>query len=61
VSKFQELVSRPMVGKLGLGTLLSIAGLIGPLIFLFTEYFTFFTAEYNNKDWLFGFSGHRSK
>jgi hypothetical protein len=48
VSNFQELLNRPIVGRLGLGALLSIAGLTGPLIFLFTEYFTFFTAEYNN-------------
>jgi hypothetical protein len=48
MSNLQDLVSRPIIGKLGLGGILSIAGIIGPIIFVFTDYFTFFTAQYNN-------------
>ena len=48
MSNLQDIVNRPVLGKLGLGGILSIAGLIGPVIFLFTEYFTFFNAQYNN-------------
>jgi hypothetical protein len=48
MANLQDLISRPIAGRLGLGGLLSIAGIIGPVIFVFTEYFTFFNAEFNN-------------
>ena len=48
MSNFQDIVNRPIAGKLGLGAILSLAGIIGPVIFLIMEYFTFFSAQYNN-------------
>jgi hypothetical protein len=48
MSNLRELAKRPLLRRLGLGGILSMAGIMGPLIFLFTEYFTFFTAQYNN-------------
>ncbi len=44
MANLQDIISRPVIGKLKLSAILSIAGIIGPIVFIFAEIFTILTA-----------------
>jgi hypothetical protein len=45
IANFQNLLARPLVGKLGFNGILAIGGILGPLIFIAAEFITIATTE----------------